>query len=259
MGRVPVSGFAGAVSLLTRFPVGQRGDPPGLARAVPWFPVVGLAVGAAIAASYVALGWLLPPLPAAAMATLAGAVLTGAFHEDGLADVADAFAGGWTRERRLEILDDPRLGTFGALALAGTFVVRVTAIAALDSWSALALLPAAHATSRVAGVLLMRRLPLAAPDGLGASYAAALAPRGEAAAIASGAAVAVALVGPWAAPVLALCALAAVSVGAWARAKIGGITGDVLGATQQLSELAVLLMGAAALHESWPALAWWAP
>lgn len=254
-----MSGLAGAVSLLTRFPVSRRVDPAGLAAAVPWFPVVGLAIGVVVAGTYAGLTQVLPPVLAAALATLGGAVLTGAFHEDGLGDVVDAFAGGWTRERRLEILDDPRLGTFGVLAVAGTFVVRVTAIATLDAWSALALLPAVHALSRLAGILLMRRLPLATPDGLGASYAARLGGTGEAAAGALAIVPAAALIGAWSVPAVALCALAAAVVGAWARSKIGGITGDVLGATQQVAELALLLMGAAVLHESWPQLAWWSP
>jgi adenosylcobinamide-GDP ribazoletransferase len=253
-----MSGLAGAVSLLTRFPVAVHSDRASLARAVPWFPVVGAGIGALIAGTFVALGEILPAILAAAVASLAGAALTGAFHEDGLGDVADAFAGGWTVERRLEILDDPRLGTFGVLATSGALLVRVAAISTVGGWDALALIASAHALSRAAAITLMRRLPLAAPDGMGASYAASLTRAGEATALASGGALALALVGPWAVPAAALCLVAAFSMGGWSRSKIGGITGDVLGATQQVAELAILLLGAAVVHESWGELAWWA-
>lgn len=253
-----MSGFVDAVSLLTRVPVGVRkGGAPELARAVPWFPVVGAGVGVVIALAYTAMERFLPAFIAATLAVTVGAIVTGAFHEDGLADVADAFAGGWTREQRLEILRDPRLGTFGVVALTSSLFIRIGVIGSLDPWSALALIPAAHALSRVAGVLLMRRLPPAQPDGLGASYAAMLTPAGETMGGLFGFAVGVSLIGVWALPGAVLCGLAALGMGTLARAKIGGVSGDVLGATQQVAELAVLLLGAGVLHAGWGALAWW--
>jgi adenosylcobinamide-GDP ribazoletransferase len=252
-----VAGLVDAVSLLTRVPVGARTDETSLGPAIPWFPVVGGAIGAVVAGVYAGLVQLLPPLPAAGVAVLAGAVLTGAFHEDGLGDVADAFAGGWTRERRLEILDDPRLGTFGVLAVVGAFLVRVTALSSLGALDAVALVPAAHALSRAGAITLMRRIPSAIPGRLGATYAASLTAFGELVGLGLGFVTAVALVGYWAAPAALLCASCALAVGTLARHKIGGISGDVLGATQQVGELSVLLMGAAAVHEGWPALAWW--
>ena len=252
-----MSGFVDALSLLTRVPVRARGEDVALGRAVPWFPVVGAAVGALVAGVYAGLVQLLPPLPAAAVAALAGAAMTGAFHEDGLGDVADAFAGGWTKERRLEILDDPRLGTFGVLAVAGAFVIRTGALASLGAADALALLPAAHALSRAGAIALMRSLPPAAPGSLGATYASAVTPNGAVAALAAAVAIGAALIGGWVVAAVALCAAAAIAMGALARAKIGGISGDVLGATQQVAELAVLLMGAAVVQKGWPALAWW--
>lgn len=247
----------GALSLLTRVPVRSSADGAALARAVPWFPVVGAGIGAVVAGAYVGLVQILPPLLAAALAVVAGAALTGAFHEDGLGDVADAFAGGWTKERRLEILDDPRLGTFGVLAVSGALLVRVSAVATLDAWSAVALLPAAHCMSRTAAIVLMRRMPLATPDGVGAGYAASLTKNQEAAAILVTCPIVGGLMNVWALPALVLCAGAALGMGTLARRKIGGISGDVLGATQQVAELAVLIMGAAVVHEGWLGLAWW--
>lgn len=257
MGTFTLSGFSSAVALLTRVPVKTHAGTTELSRSVPWFPVVGAIVGALIAVVYAAGAVLLPPFVAATLAAAFGALFTGAFHEDGLADVADAFAGGWTRERRIEILDDPRLGTFGVLALTSSFLVRVGAIAALDAWSALALIPAAHALSRVGGIVLMRRLPLAHPGGLGASYAASLTRGRELAGVVIGIGICAALIGQWSLAAVMLCAAATLGMGALARVKIGGIAGDVLGATQQIAELAILLLGVALLHGGSDVLAWW--
>lgn len=253
-----MSGLVDAVALLTRVPVGARiGGSPQLARSVPWFPVVGAGVGLVIAVVYVGVATVLPAFIAATLASVAGAILTGAFHEDGLADVADSFAGGWSPEQRLTILDDPRHGTFGVLALVSSFLVRVAAIGSLDAWSAFALIPAAHAMSRVGGIVLLRRLPLAHPEGVGASYGAALTRTGEAAGALTGFALTVLLIGTWAIPAFVLCGIVAWGMGTLARAKIGGVAGDVLGATQQVAELGMLLLGVIVLREEWGTLAWW--
>jgi adenosylcobinamide-GDP ribazoletransferase len=255
-----VSGFAAAASLLTRVPMRVSVEgPASLARAVPWFPVVGALVGFGIALVYIAAGTILPPLIAAIVATAAGALSTGAFHEDGLGDVADAFGGGYTVERRLEILDDPRHGTFGVLAIGTALLLRVAAIAGLDAWSALALVPAAHAISRGAPIALMRRLPLATPSGSGAAFASALTGRGEIVGLGVAAGIGALLIGVWAPVAFVLSGLVAAGMGALAKAKVGGIGGDVLGATQQLAELVVLSLGVAVLHEGWGTLVWWRP
>jgi adenosylcobinamide-GDP ribazoletransferase len=255
-----MSGFAGAVSLLTRIPVRARdAGPDSLAGAVPWFPIVGAFVGALVALVFVAASMILPGVVAAVLAVAGSALVTGAFHEDGLGDVADAFAGGYTVERRLEILQDPRHGTFGVLAISSAFLLRVVAIGSLDVWSALALVPAAHAISRGAAIALMRRVPVASPSGLGAGYVSSLTARGEALGLVSAVGIGALLIGAWALAAVVLCALVAAGMGALAKAKIGGIGGDVLGATQQVAEITVLLMGVAVLHEGWGVLAWWAP
>lgn len=254
-----MSGWATALAFYTRIPARRASTSADLAAAAPWFPVAGLCVGAAIAGLYVAASTLLPNLLAATLATAAGAAATGALHEDGLADVADAFAGGYTPERRLEILDDPRLGTFGVVALLVTLLTRISAIASLDAFGALALVPAAHALSRVPAVVLMRRQPFARADGLAVDLAGWLAPAREAAALAVGAGACGLLIGIWSLPAAALAALISLGMAALARARIGGVNGDVLGATQQLVELAVLVMGVAVVEQGWGELAWWAP
>jgi adenosylcobinamide-GDP ribazoletransferase len=238
----------GAVSFLTRVPTGTGARPAEeLARFVPWFPVVGTGVGLAVAGVYAAALQLLPPLPAAAVAVVAGVCLTGAFHEDGLGDTADAFAGGWDRDGTLRILQDPRLGTFGVLAVAASLLLRVAAVAALVPAAALAALPAAHALSRAGAVAAMAALPAAAGSGLGATSTRSLSRRRALAGAAAGLAVALALLGPAAAWAAAATALAAWLLGRLARRRIGGVTGDVLGAIQQLGEVLVLLVAAAAV------------
>jgi adenosylcobinamide-GDP ribazoletransferase len=242
-----VNGFLGAVSFLTRVPTGTGARrPEELAAFVPWFPVVGAGVGLAVAAVYAGAGELLPPLPAASLAVVAGICLTGAFHEDGLGDTADAFVGHHDRDGTVRILKDPRLGTFGVLAVAASLLLRAGAVAALAPAAALAALPAAHALSRAAAVAAMTALPTAGETGLGASYVLALSRRRALAGAAAGLGIALALLGLPALVAAAAAALATLALGRLATRRVGGVTGDVLGAVQQLGEILVLLVAAAA-------------
>jgi adenosylcobinamide-GDP ribazoletransferase len=253
-----MTGLTNAVTFLTRVPLAARAEgSSNLARSIPWFPVVGAGIGAVIAVVFVLASSILPAIVAAAIAVSVGVILTGAFHEDGLADVADAFAGAWTVERRLEILKDPRLGTFGVVALSSSFLLRVGTISSLDGLAAMALIPAAHALSRASGAALMRRVPIAVEEGLGASFAASVTPTTEATTIVLGLSICALLIGLWSIPAGVLCAVVAFGIGRLARVKIDGISGDVLGANQQIAEITILLLGAAVVHEDWGTLAWW--
>lgn len=255
-----MSGLVTAIGFYTRIPLkGLSTASDELARSTPWFPIVGAGIGAIIATAYVGFSLLLPNMVAAVLAVSAGALLTGALHEDGLGDVADAFAGGWTVERRLEILDDPRQGTFGVIALTAVFLTRVSAMATLDTYSALALIPAAHALSRVPGIVLMRRQPLARTEGLAFAFAGNLTPVHEIGGIIIGVTIGELLIGSWVVAAVVLCVFVSLGMSALARNKVGGIGGDVLGAVQQLSELAVLLLGVAVTQGAWGSLPWWRP
>ena len=247
-----MNGFLGAVSFLTRVPTGTGARrPEELAGFVPWFPVVGAGVGLAVAAIYVGAGELLPPLPAASLAVVAGIALTGAFHEDGLGDTADAFGGHHDRDATVRILKDPRLGTFGVLAVAASLLLRAGAVAALAPGAALVALPAAHALSRAAAVAAMTALPAAGDTGLGASYALALSRRRALAGAAAGLGIALALLGLPALVAAAAAGLAALALGRLAVRRVGGVTGDVLGAVQQVGEILVLLVAVAATTGGW--------
>lgn len=233
-------GFVAAVQFLTRVPV-RTLRPPDLSAAVAWFPVVGALVGAAVGLVAAALGEVVPMTVAATVAVLVGMLLTGAFHEDGLADTADALWGGWTRERRLEILKDPRHGTYGVAALAGSIVLRVLAVGALGGSAAIAGLVSAHTLGRGAAVATMGWAPLARPDGLGADYTSAVSRARAGAGGAVAVAIAAVATGWWVGPLAVAAVVPAVIVAALAIRALGGITGDVLGAIEQCVECAVLV------------------
>lgn len=234
--------MARALALLSRLPVG--GDGARMAQSAWAWPLVGLLLGGAAAA----LGWLalaigLPPWSVAGLCLGLLVLLTGAMHEDGLADCADGFWGGWTRERRLEIMRDSAIGAYGTLALILSIGLRWSALAALAGVGAGALavgLSLSAMVSRVAMAALMAWLPAARQDGLAASVGA---PPWRAVGLGAALALLVVLaLAPGAVVWLALTlALVTIGWGAVARRKIGGRTGDVLGAGQQLCEIAALL------------------
>lgn len=224
-----------ALALLTRLPVGRLPDPAPPLAACAWaWPLAGLA--AAILPALVF--WIapLPPLMAALLALAAGVVVTGGLHEDGLSDVADGFGGGATPERKLEIMKDSRIGSYGALALALALGLRATGLAsAPDTCTGAAALLALGAASRAGLPAVMQVLPPARPGGLGASAAGIERPAVWVA-LALGAA-ALLLTGH-AFAVLASMLVAGAGMTLLARRQIGGFTGDTLGATQQLCEIA---------------------
>jgi len=246
-----VNGFWGALSFLTRV----RGHavvagPERTAAWVPWFPVVGALVGLAVALVHLGARLALPPPAAAAVAIAAGVGLTGALHEDGLADLADALGGGRGRREVLALLEDPRLGTYGVAALSLSLILRTGALAALTPAAALAALPAAHALSRAAAVALLATMSPAA-EGLGAAYGRFVTRRGAVAAGAAAIGVGALGLGPWVLAAAALAGIAALAVGRLAARVIGGITGDVLGAAQQVAEITILLLAAALVGRGW--------
>jgi adenosylcobinamide-GDP ribazoletransferase len=216
-----------------------------LADAIWAAPVAGLAVAVIASAAYAIATWPgLPIGPAAALALAAAMLTTGCLHEDGLSDVADGFGGGSTRERKLEIMRDSRIGSYGTAALVISLLLRWSALAALAaSGQVLAALIAAHCTSRALPAALMHVLPPARADGLSAS--AGTVSRETALFGAAIGAVSLLILGLGAAlAALILLGLLLAGFGALCRRQIGGQTGDTAGAIQQLGEIIVLLVAA---------------
>lgn len=248
-----VAGFLLALVWLTRLPVGGflRPDPPPLARASWAFPLVGLVLGAFAAAVFA--GTMALGLPQALAAILAVAIqiwLSGGLHEDGLADLADGM-GGQDRDRRLEIMRDSRIGSYGALTLGLITAIRITALAVLPFQAAIGAFFVIPALSRAMMVVTMASLPAARRDGLGKAAGqppAALAVIAVLIALSLCAVVSISGLWPGIAAgfaVLLAAAAATVHIRILARRKLGGLTGDVLGAVQQASEAAALLALAA--------------
>lgn len=233
-----------AVRFLTRLPLpGPEAWPDhALAASAPFFPLVGALIGALGALTFtLALGLGLPPMPAAIVAIATLIVATGALHEDGLADLGDGL-GGRTPAARIEIMRDSRLGTFGAIALILALLLRIGALTALAGTAPVgAVLIAAGAVSRAALPVLMAALPPVRREGLGA-WAGRPHPARVAAGVLIALLLTLVLLDPRTATLgLAGAAGGTLAIALLARRALGGQTGDVLGATQQLAEIGFLL------------------
>lgn len=230
-----------AAAFLTRLPM-RTPDSGALGPAARCFPVVGLGVGLLGGVVYgVAQGLSLPPLLAAVLAVGAVVIATGGLHEDGLADTADGLGGGGDRDRKLAIMRDSRIGSYGVIALVLMLALRIGAVAALaDAQAVTAALIAVHAGSRALVAAIMWREPLARGDGLAAGAGR---PSQTTMLWAAGIGALVVLVFTGVDAILAAGAgaVAALLVAWLARRQIGGVTGDILGAVQQGSEAAMLL------------------
>jgi adenosylcobinamide-GDP ribazoletransferase len=231
--RLPLAGLASAHTGL-------------LARSMRAFPLVGILVGIAGWAAFAVAAHLGLPVTIAALLALATTVLmTGALHEDGLADTADGFGGGDGRAGKLAIMRDSRSGAYGVLALVFSLTLRAAALAVLTTPRVGAALVAAHAVSRAGLPIVMRWLEPARDDGLGASAGQ---PDDMAIGWCLGIALVVALLclgfGPGLVAII-VAAAAMAGLAGLAQRQIGGYTGDVLGAAQQIGEIAMLLTAAA--------------
>lgn len=236
-----MTGLRLAVSFLTRVPVGVGEVAGGEMRsASPWFPAVGAGIGAVVTGVYALSFRYLPSLLAAVLAVTFGIWLTRAFHEDGLGDTSDAFGSGAEGERAFEIMGDPRLGTYGTVAVVASILWRVAALGSLGPAMALVGLVVAHTLARTGAVALMAILPPARTAGLSRSMVAGSGGRGVVGAVVSGVAIGVVVAGLWVLPAVLLMAL----VVAWFRRvshlRLGGVTGDVLGACEQVGEMLLL-------------------
>jgi adenosylcobinamide-GDP ribazoletransferase len=234
-----------ALQFLTRLPVPADIHSPARMAASPrWYPAVGALVGGICALAWWAAAALFPPDLAALVAVATGVLVTGALHEDGLADTCDGM-GGASAERALTIMRDSRIGSYGVLGLGLVLAAKVLALAALPAAAVPLVLVAGHATSRASMVLVLATGRYARAEGAAAPLAAGLAPGGFAFAFGCGVAALVSLVLVLPAPAVAggLAALAAshTLVRLTVGRRIGGYTGDTLGAVQQAGEAGLYL------------------
>jgi len=228
---------------LTRLPVpGPETRTEDLAGAVGWFPAVGAFVGLATAGVFTLALRLWPAPVAAVLAVAFGLLLTGGFHEDGLTDATDGLGGGWTRDRVLEIMKDSRIGAYGAMALWCALSLRWAALVSLET-RALWALPLAMVWGRWSIAVMLRLLPSISQGlakevhkGLGSGpflLSTLLLAAANLAAWHWGAGV------PWRA---AVASIAVVLLWSWyLQRRLGGHSGDLLGAGNQLVEAAALL------------------
>lgn len=240
-----IAHFFGAIGFFSRLPIpGRFGQSTvALTGAAPYFPAVGLLIGALGALVYLAAGAFWPPSVAVWLSMAATLLATGAFHEDGLSDTADGLGGGWEKGRILEIMKDSRVGSYGVVALVLALLGKFTLLSGLDPAQVPAALIAGHAWSRFCATVPMAVMDYARDDA--SSKSRPLVSRLGAGRLLF--AFAFALGGLLLLPGLA--ALAGVAAAAlaslWLAAKfrrwLGGYTGDCLGAVQQLAEVAFYL------------------
>ncbi|TMF38583.1 MAG: adenosylcobinamide-GDP ribazoletransferase [Chloroflexi bacterium] len=231
-----------AVSFLTVLPVANADGGPGERLGRAYFPAIGALIGLVAGGTFALLSSLTAPLLAAACAIAVHSILTGAIHLDGLADCADGLLGGGDSARRLEVMRDPRLGSFGVTAIVIVLLLEVAAISSMSPARGLAALVIAGGVSRLATLWVIALVPYVRASGLGVAVWDA---RHRLADLVFGSASALLVCAiDWrrAAVALPFVALSAVAVAMLARRRVGGATGDVYGATSELCQLATLLV-----------------
>jgi adenosylcobinamide-GDP ribazoletransferase len=235
-----------AIQFLTRLPVpafavATEAD---IAKSVGFFPAVGMLVGAGGCLLYYAMNALLPPSTCVILVLIYSALITNGFHEDGLADSFDGFGGGWTREQTLTIMRDSRIGTFGALALIFLVLLKYNLLSMLEWPRFWRWFLFANVASRWSSVALSMCLGYARQEGQGkmiarrVSWTAGLAGTLTIGAVSLVFSPRIAITG------LAVACTVALLTGLYYRHRLGGITGDCLGATNQLTEIALYLCAA---------------
>lgn len=239
-----IRAFTLALQLLTRLPIPLIGSPPRpeeLGRSVVFFPVVGGLIGALLAGLHTVL-WLADPGVLAGLVLTAWVLLTGGLHLDGLADTADAWIGGQgRRERTLEIMKDPRSGPIAIVAVGLVLLNKFTALQVLVAGDARLILLLTPILARALMVLLLATTPYIRPEGLGSPYARYL-PRASCGLLVLASAIVTLALLQWQGGVLlVILALSFLAIRQALMRRLGGVTGDTLGATCELIETLILL------------------
>jgi len=239
-----------ALRFLTIVPVPGReaAEPGALGRAAWWFPAVGLVLGACLVAADRVLLVLVPPLLGAVLLVAAWKILTGGLHLDGLADAVDGLAG-HSIARRLAIMRDSRLGVFGAVAIGLALFIEVSAVDAMSAPRHPAVLLLAPAVGRLAPVLIGPLFPAATPgEGAGADFLTGLSPWATPLHLSALWALSAFLLGAWGGLLLSISLASALLWAVFMVSRMGGLTGDVLGGSVEIGELATLSAAASLIH-----------
>ncbi len=236
-----VPAFKLALQFLTRLPLTAPYSPEAMRQSPRWYPAVGVVVGGIGALTYLAGVWLFTPILAVLLAVAAGVIVTGAMHEDGFADACDGLGGVRPKERVLEIMRDSRIGTYGVLGLILMLSARFMALSALPAVSVVFVLIAAHAASRGSMVWVMASSDYVRETGAGSAVSGGIDRHALV--------VAVTTTGIALLPLVFVLRLEAIFAGLvglalghvlmrrWYEPRLGGYTGDCLGAVQQCSEI----------------------
>jgi adenosylcobinamide-GDP ribazoletransferase len=241
-------GLLMACRYLTVFPLPRDAGTGDLGRAAGWLPAVGLLVAAVLVPGWWLAHQALPPLVAAVLAVALWAALTGGLHLDGLADTLDGLGGGWSRAESLAIMRDARTGAYGVTGVALVLGLKVAALASLQSQLAWRSLLVAPVAGRLGPLVLGRLCPPARDEGAGHAFALSAGVPALALAVAVAAAVGVGALGAWGLVPVALVAGMAGAFALYLRARLGGLTGDCLGALVEAGEAATLTAIAALSH-----------
>ena len=232
-----------AASFLTRLPLGRGGNKvPDMGAAVPWFAAVGFVLGLLHGGIYVGLYEISTPTVAAAVSAAVLGQVTGAFHHDDLADMADAFGGGRPSDQQPEILWGSRLGIYGVVALIFVIIVEIAALSALAGWLAVAGTVAAHTVSRAVASFMMIIARPVRDSGLGIDYLDRLSRPSVIGASLTVAVGAVVLFGVVALPLIVGAYGSGALIVRLSIARIGGISREVLGAIQQIAKIVTLVI-----------------
>jgi adenosylcobinamide-GDP ribazoletransferase len=244
-----VHGLVVAARYLTIVPLpgGAHASGPRLGRAAPWFPLVGLGIGALLVATDRLTTRFFPALLAALLTVTLWKLVTGGLHLDGLADCLDGLLGR-DPAHRLAIMRDSRIGAFGAIGLILFLLLELAAVAELPTPARWQTLLAAPAIARAVPPLLARLFPSGRPDGMGAAFQRDVPAWAPPLAVVMALAAATPALGVAGVLAVVVAILVAVALGQFFSGRLGGITGDVLGASVEIAELAVLLTVSAWVH-----------
>lgn len=252
-----MTGLRSGIGFLTVLPVGSPGS-AGLASARVWFPVVGLLVGLVLAGIDQLMHWgypvftenvhYFPTLLAAAILVVTLVVLTRALHLDGFMDCCDGLLGSFDRERRLEIMRDSRVGTFGVTGLVSLLLMKLAALVALSAGGRVWVLLLFPCLSRWVMVMVMQVFPYVRRQGIGTAFLEGNGRIPTVMGLVITVLATLAIAGPFGLALLGGASAVGWLVGAWASKLLGGVTGDVYGAVNELTEASVLALAAVLGH-----------